>query len=267
VVETEVETFEVNVPENIKMKKNKVLIVIPSRIGSTRLPGKPLIEINGKPLIQYVYEGALQSKLANKLVVATDSKKILKCVQGFGGEAILTSPKHKTGSDRVAEVVKKMPEYNIIINVQGDMPFVNGKLVDILIKPLIEKKDVQMAALKSKIKNKNDLLNPSITKVVTDRNNFALYYTRTVIPYNMSNSNIIYYKNKGIYGFKRDFLLKYVRLPQGNLEKAESLEQLRSLEYGHKIYVVETDIETFDVNVPEDVGIIEKEIKKRRNAK
>jgi len=246
------------------MKKNKVLVVIPARVGSTRLPGKPLIKINGKPLIQYAYEGCLQSKLADKVIVASDSDEILECVKGFGGEAIMTSPDHKTGSDRVAEVAEKMPEYNIVVNVQGDNPFVNGELVDTLAKPLIEDSKIEMTSLKSRITNKGELINPSVSKVVTDKNNFALYYSRSVIPHSRDNMNTTCYKNKGMYGFKRDFLLKYVKLPQGDLEKAESLEQLRALENGIKIYVAETNIETFDVNVPEDVEVVEEELKKRK---
>ena len=244
-------------------KKKKILAVIPSRIGSTRLPRKPLLEVCGKPLVQHVYEGTLQSKLVTKLVVATDSEEIAKCVQQFGGEAILTSKNHKTGSDRVAEVAEKMSEYNIVVNVQGDVPLVNGEMVDALIKPLIENDEIQMTALKSKITKREDLTNSSIIKVITDKDNFALYFSRSVIPYNKDNPDIPYYKNKGLYGFKRDFLLKYTRMPQSTLEKAESLEQLRALENGVKIYVVETGVETFEINTPEDVKIVGKELIKR----
>ena len=243
--------------------ENKILIVIPARMKSKRLPNKPLIKLNGKHLIQWTYEACLTSKLADKLIIATDSQEIKDCVEDFGGEAILTSIEHKTGSDRVAEVAEKSPEYNIVINVQGDNPLITGRMIDSLIECLIKNPEIQMAALKSKITKKEDLTNPSIIKVVTDKNNFALYYSRAVIPYNRDEQKIDYYRNEGVYGFRRDFLLKYVKMPQGELEKAESLEQLRALEQGYRIYVVETDTETFDVNVQEDIKIVEEKLKER----
>jgi len=244
-------------------KINKILVVIPARLGSKRLPGKPLINVNGKPLIQYVYEGCLKSKLADKVIVATDSQEIVDCVNGFNGEVMLTSFEHKTGSDRVAEVAEKMLDYSIIAVIQGDSPLVNGELVDLLVKPLIENSEIQMTALKSKITNNEELENPNIVKVVTNKDNFALYYSRFPIPYDRENLGAVHYKNKGVYGFKRDFLLQYVKIPQQQLEKSEFLEQLRALENGIKIYVQETDIETFDVNVPEDVEVVEKKLMER----
>ncbi len=247
-------------------KINKVLVVIPARLIAKRLPRKLLINLLEKPLIQWVYEGCLQSKLTDKIIIATDSEEILNCARNFGAEVMMTNPEHKTGSDRVAEVAEKMPEYDIVINVQGDNPFVTGELVDSLIKPLIEK-DIYMAALKSRIKSRTELENPSIVKVMTDKNNFAITYSRAVIPhyYNFDNLNVNYYRNKGLYGFKRDFLLKYVGLSRSPLEQAESLEQMRAIEHGYKIYVVETDIETFEINVPEDVKVVEEKLREREN--
>ncbi len=242
---------------------SKVLVVIPARLASKRLPGKVLIKINGKPLIQWVYEGASQSKLADKVIVATDSHEVLDCVREFGGEFILASSEHETGSERVAEVAKKMPDFDIIINVQGDNPFVQGEMIDVLARSLIENSGIQMVALKSRIRSKEELEDPSVIKVITDKKNFAIAYSRSIIPYNRDNSNVVYYRNKGIYGFKRDFLLKFVKLPQGPLEMVESLEQLRALEHGYKIYVAETDIETFEVNVPKDVQIVKEKLKER----
>lgn len=229
-----------------------ILVVIPSRLASTRLFKKPLLEIHGKPLIQHAYEGAKQSKLATKLIVATDSEEIMRCVENFGGEAMMTSSEHKTGSDRVSEVAEKMPEYPVVINVQGDVMALTGEMVDALVRPLIEYEDIQMSALKAKITNKNELFDPAVIKVVTDKHNIALYYSRLPIPYNRDGIDTVYYRNKGVYGFKRDFLLQYNKMMQTNAEKAESLEQLRALEHGVKVYVTEVNTETFDINTEDD---------------
>jgi len=231
----------------------KVLTVIPSRIGSTRLLRKPLIKIADKTLIHWVWGGVSKSKLSDKIIVATDSEEIKKEVESFGGEAMMTSPNHQTGSDRVAEVAEKMPEYEIIINVQGDNILKGGTMIDDLISSLTNNPEIQMAVLKSEIKDKKELKDPSVSKIITDKNNFALYFSRYPIPYNRDNLNIKYYKNKGIYGFRRETLLKYAQLPQGELEKAESLEQLRALENGIKIYGLETKEETFEINLAKDI--------------
>ena len=247
----------------LREKVKKVLTVIPSRLRSTRLPRKPLLKLNGKPMIQHVYEGALQSKLTDKLIIATDSKEIANCIKRFGGKFMLTSKKHKTGTDRVAEAAKKFPSHEIVLNIQGDSPLVTGQIVDAIAKPLIKNPALQMTTLKSKIIDKQDLKNPSIVKLVTDKNNFALYFSRSPIPYNIKNRKVIYYRHRGLYGFRRSFLLKYTKMPQSFLEKAESLEQLRVLENGIKIFTIETNVEAVDVNVREDIKIAENLLKGR----
>ncbi|MFW6047173.1 MAG: 3-deoxy-manno-octulosonate cytidylyltransferase [Candidatus Woesearchaeota archaeon] len=239
--------------------KSKVLAVIPSRIGSTRLSRKPLIKIAGKPLVQHVYEGTMQSRLVDKVIVATDSKEIFECVKSFNGEVMMTSNKHKNGTERVAEIAKKMPEYNIVINVQGDQPMIKGEMIDSIIKSLIET-EVNMATLKTKIKNETELNDSSVVKVVTDKNNLALYFSRSTIPFNRDGVNIAYYNHLGIYGFTREFLLKYIQMEQTILEQTESLEQLRFLENGAEIYVAETKNQLIEVNVPEDISKVENTI-------
>ncbi len=245
----------------------KILAVIPCRIGSTRLPRKPLVKIAGKPLIQHVYEKVIKVKDIDKVIIATDSKEILNCVKNFNGNAVLTSKNHATGTDRVVEVVKKNREYDIILNIQGDEPLVTTKMIKALVKPFKEDPSIEMSTLKVKISRKDELNNPAIVKVVTDKFNHALYFSRSIIPYNRDKKDIIYYKHKGLYGFRRDFLLEYSEMEQTPLEIAESLEQLRVLENNKKIYVVEIDDDVPDVNTAEDIKKVEEEILKKTSAK
>ncbi|MBF0195249.1 MAG: 3-deoxy-manno-octulosonate cytidylyltransferase [Magnetococcales bacterium] len=240
----------------------KVLTVIPCRMNASRLPGKPLLNILGKPLIQHVYEGVKSAKKVDKFIVATDSQEILNCVAGFGGEAIITSAKHNTGTERVAEVAAKFSGYEIVLNVQGDEPLVTGEMLDQLATPLINNPKIHMTALKGRLTNIEDINDPSIVKVVTNSQNIALYYSRLPIPYPRHKTDC-YYRNKGIYGFRRSFLLEFPNLPCGPLELAESLEQLRALENGKQIYVSQTDVITHGVNTPADVPVVEKALREK----
>lgn len=243
-------------------KKVSVIGVIPARYKSLRLPGKPLIPINGKPLIQRVYENASKSKYLDKLLVATDDKRILNLVKDFGGEAKLTSKRHKTGTDRIAEAVKDN-KAEIVLNIQCDEAFLNPKMIDELIFLMKKDKNILMGTLASKIKDKKFLTDPNLVKVVIDKNNYALYFSRYPIPYQRSDGYQIknqnrqdaphYYEHIGIYAFRKSFLEKFSKLPQTPLEKSERLEQLRALENGYKIKVVITKYNSFSLNTYADL--------------
>ena len=233
----------------------KAIIVIPARYASSRFPGKPLAQIRGKPLVEWVYEGASQSKLAYRTVVATDHEKILECVKAFGGEAILTPVDCASGTDRVAEAVKLLKdESELIINVQGDEPLIRGDIIDTVIEQLKEVDAI--VTLKRRITDMEEYTDPNVVKVVCDTSGFALYFSRSPIPY-MRNHGVSY-KHIGIYGYRRQLLFKFVSLPPGTLEKTEGLEQLRAIENGIPIKVIETEYEAIGVDVPEDIFKVER---------
>ncbi|MEW6088988.1 MAG: 3-deoxy-manno-octulosonate cytidylyltransferase [bacterium] len=245
----------------------KILGVIPARYGSTRLKAKPLIDFLGKPVVQHVFERAKLSNLLDKIVVATDSNLIFDKVMDFGGEAVMTDPAHQSGTDRVAEVAKKM-SYDIIVNIQGDEPTITPGLVNEAVKPLLENKEVYFATLKTRINSFEDLVNPNVVKVITDKNGFAIYFSRSVIPYNFNKEinfrDENYFKHIGIYVYRKDFLLKYVALNCTELEKRERLEQLRALEHGFKIKVAETSGDTVSIDVAEDLERAKQFFKKQK---
>jgi|TARA_B100001964_G_scaffold245808_1_gene336679 3-deoxy-manno-octulosonate cytidylyltransferase (CMP-KDO synthetase) len=227
----------------------EIIIIIPSRYGSTRLKGKPLIKIAGKPMIQHVYEQSQKAVGISDVIVATDDKRIFDTIIGFGGNARMTSGKHRSGTDRIAEVAKRL-KAEIIVNVQGDEPLVKPRMIEELVSPIINE-DVVMSTLKCKIKNKEDIENPNIVKVVTDLEDNALYFSRSIIPHSIGYKNI--YKHIGLYAYKKDFLIKFSQMSPSNLEKIESLEQLRVLENGWKIKVVETQNQSQGVDTLDDV--------------
>jgi 3-deoxy-manno-octulosonate cytidylyltransferase (CMP-KDO synthetase) len=232
-------------------KTFSVVGVIPARYKSLRLPGKPLIPIKGKPLIQRVYENASKSQYLDKLLVATDDKTILNLVKNFGGEARLTSKRHKTGTDRVAQAVKNI-NAKIVINIQCDEAFINPKMIDELILQMKKDRNIQMGTLASKIKDKKFLTDPNLVKVALDKDNYALYFSRYPIPYRRTDGyqtkSHNYYEHIGIYAFRKNFLKTLSRLSQTPLEKSERLEQLRALENGYKIKVVITEYNSFSLN-------------------
>lgn len=233
-----------------------VIGVIPSRYGSTRFPGKPLALINNKPMIQHVYEQVSKSKELNMVVVATDHEKIKETVESFGGKAILTSKDHETGSDRISEITTKV-EGDFFVNIQGDEPLIKPELIDSLINAAKEQPECVITA-KTKIKNEEDIKNPNVVKVVTDTIGNALYFSRSAIPYNRAGMDLTYYKHIGVYLYPKIVLNQFVRLPQSSLEEVEMLEQLRLLENGFKIKVVETNYDAVGVDTPEDIQKVER---------
>lgn len=229
-----------------------VLCVIPARYASTRLPGKPLADICGKPMIQRVYERAVKAKRPSKLLVATDHPTVFEAVQAFGGAAMMTSPDHATGTDRLAEVAKAHEDVDIIINVQGDEPLIEPSIIDVLSDAFSVEPKLQMATLMTEMPEEEQR-NPNNVKVVTDLKGNALYFSRSLLPYPRNASNLPVYKHIGIYAYRRDFLLSYAALAPTPLERAESLEQLRALEHGYKIKVIKTDFHFVGVDTPEDL--------------
>lgn len=244
----------------------KIIAIIPARYESTRFPGKPLASINGKPLIQHVWERVSKAQSLNRVIVATDDERIFKTVKEFGGEAEMTLQNHSTGTDRISEVAKNI-DADIIVNVQGDEPLIEPDVIDEAVKPLMNNSEILMATLKTRIINNEELKDPNVVKVVTDKNDFALYFSRFTIPYvrdTDSQPHPAHYKHIGIYVYKKDFLLKFAQMKPTLLEEAEKLEQLRALENGYKIKVVKTEYNSIGVDTPEDLEKV-KEILKNKN--
>lgn len=230
-----------------------ILCVIPARYSSTRLPGKPLAVIAGKPMIQHVYERAKSATAPNRVIVATDHELVVKAVREFGGEVILTSPHHPSGTDRLAEVAEKFPNADIIINVQGDEPLISPEVIDQLAAVFETEQQASMATLMSEMEEQEYQI-PSAVKVITDLAGYALYFSRSLIPYpRAKQANQAVYKHIGIYAYRRDFLMKFAKLAPTPLEKTESLEQLRALEHGYKIKVIKTQFTSIGVDTPEDL--------------
>ena len=237
----------------------KILGIIPSRFASTRFPGKPLVQIQGKSMIQRVYEQASKSTLLADVVVATDDVLIANEVTRFGGKFVMTASTHISGTDRCAEVIVKLPGFNSIINIQGDEPFIDPLQIDLLASCFDDAK-VQIATLIKKIDSQEDLFNESIPKVVLNDRNEAIYFSRQTIPFlrNIEKTEWLergtFFKHIGIYGYTIDALLQITRLQPAKLELAESLEQLRWLEAGFKIDTRTTSIETLAIDTPEDLN-------------
>ena len=234
--------------------------IIPARFASTRLMGKPLAVIGGKPMIQHTYESCLKSKLLDNVVVAVDDQKVEQVIKGFGGKTIMTPKNIQTGSDRIACAAKSLPDAKIIVNIQGDEPFIHGAMIDQAIEPLLFDLSVNVSTLAKKIETVQELKSSSVVKVVFDYNNFALYFSRSPIPFvrdaktNLERiANVDIYKHIGLYVFRREALFKFTELEQTDLEKTEKLEQLRMLEHGFKIKIVVTEYENLAVDTPEDL--------------
>lgn len=227
-------------------------IIIPARYGSTRLPGKPLIEVNNKPIIQWVYEKAKMSTLATKVIVATDDERIFQAVKAFGGEVEMTSPHHASGSDRIFEVLQKYPEINIAVNVQGDEPLIEPSSIDKAIAALTSDSDAMMSTLAREI-SFEDAKNPNLVKVVFDNFKNALYFSRSAIPFLRNQGEAPFYGHIGLYAYKKEALEKMTSLEQSSLEKAESLEQLRALQNGIKIKVEIVSYAPIGIDTLEDV--------------
>ena len=235
-----------------------IAIIIPARYESTRFPGKPLALINGKPMIEWIVDTAKGSKLANKIIVATEDKRIFDFVkENLHIDVCMTSKEHKCGTDRIVEVVKKYPEIKYIVNLQGDEPLMPSDYIDKVLKPLTSA-SCQMASLVAPLTSKEELNNPNIVKAVMDKDSYALYFSRSTIPYNReSKKDIQYYKHIGIYSYTRETILQFSLLPQSQLELTEQLEQLRALENGIKIKLEVVSKSYPAVDRPEDVKIVE----------
>ena len=232
-----------------------VIGVIPARYASTRLEGKVLADILGKPMLQRVWEQAKQATLLDDLIIACDDERILDAAQGWGARAVMTSQAHASGTDRICEIINPL-DVKIVINIQGDEPLVHPNMIDALTRALLNDEKVTVATLIKKISDLADVYNPHVVKVVKDKDDFALYFSRAEVPYHAENSEIkapVYYKHIGLYGYTKDFLFVFKNSASSYLEKTEKLEQLRILEEGFRIKVVETEYDTVGVDTPEDL--------------
>lgn len=232
---------------------SKTAIIIPARYGSSRLEGKPLIEVMGKPVIQWVYEKAQAAKLADMIIVATDDKRIYDCVKAFGGVVEMTSQSHKCGSDRIMEVVSRHPEISYICNLQGDEPLIKSESIDDVIRNVQDDNKADISTLIRVLTDVEEINNPNLVKCVIDNNGFALYFSRSKIPYERNSDVATFYGHLGIYGYKRRALESMTTLSQTPLEKAESLEQLRALENGMKIKTSVVDFVPVGIDTKEDL--------------
>ena len=239
--------------------------IIPARYGSTRFEGKVIKDLCGKPMIQHVYERAKKARLLDDLIIAADDDRILKVVEKFGGKAVFTSKSHSTGTDRLTEVVNQI-DVRIVVNIQGDEPLINPLLIDDLVRTMLNDPAISMATAVKKSRSVEEFKSPDVVKVVIDQNHRALYFSRQPIPtfLKLGVNESFFYKHIGIYAYNKDFLFTFKNLPKSYLEKNERLEQLRALESGYHIQVVETNFETVGVDTPEDLQLaktlLEKEI-------
>ncbi len=234
----------------------KVICVIPARYASTRFPGKAIADLLGKPMIQHVYERVLKARTVDFAAVATDDDRIVAAVEGFGGLAIMTAATHRSGTDRIAEAVSRLDieDSDIVVNVQGDQPLFEPSQIDEVARPLLDDPAIPMSTLIYKIVREEEVRHPNAVKVVFDRDHFAIYFSRATIPYVRDKGHEgNYYKHHGIYAYRREFLKKFTELPEGNLEKLEALEQLRALEHGYRIKVVETPYDSVEVDTPQEL--------------
>jgi len=246
------------------MSDPRVVVVIPSRYASTRLPGKPLVLLAGKPMVQHVYERAKQAQTVHRVVVATDDQRIVDAVKAFGGESRMTRADHRTGTERIAEVAVHEPG-DVFVNVQGDEPLIDPVAIDTAVGALLEEPQAQIATVATPIRHAGDIMDPNVVKTVLDFDGNALYFSRAPIPWirdTQQKLHVKYWKHLGLYVFQREALLEYSTLPQGELEKIEQLEQLRWLENGWKIRVAEVAHDAVSVDVPEDVARVEKLMQK-----
>jgi 3-deoxy-manno-octulosonate cytidylyltransferase (CMP-KDO synthetase) len=234
----------------------KIIGVIPARFASSRFPGKPLADIHGKPMIWWVYEQARKTKELDELVIATDNENIQEACKKNNIPVIMTSEDHPTGTDRVAEVAEKI-NGDLYINIQGDEPLINPDAISLLIGAFNDE-SVYFASLRNCILNSDEIKSVNTVKVVTDKDDYALYFSRGVIPSNLKGYTAKIYRHVGIYAYKRDFLLKFVKFPQSMLELGEAVEPLRAMENGYKIKVLETNYVSIGVDTPADLELVKK---------
>jgi 3-deoxy-manno-octulosonate cytidylyltransferase (CMP-KDO synthetase) len=241
-----------------------VIGVIPARYQSSRFAGKVLADILGKPMIQHVWEQAKQALLLDDLIIACDDERVAEAARGFGAKVSLTAKGHASGTDRICEVINPI-DVKIVINIQGDEPLIHPIMIDRVAQELLDERKVSMVTLMKKIENPAEVNDPNVVKVIVDRNNFAIYFSRSAIPYHAENSevkSVVYYKHIGLYGYTKDFLFTYKNLPVSDLEKIERLEQLRVLQEGFRIKVLETRYDTVGVDTAEDLEKVREYLKK-----
>lgn len=229
--------------------------VIPARYSSARFKGKVLADILGKPLIQHVWERAKQALILDDLIIACDNESVAKVASEFGAKVVLTSKAHASGTDRIIEVVDAI-DVKVVVNIQGDEPLIHPTMIDSVARSLLQDSSISMATIMKKIEDEESVNDPNVVKVVVDRNNFALYFSRSPIPFKAKESEVahpVYYKHIGLYGYTKDFLFTYKNLSVSRLEEIERLEQLRVLEAGFRIKVIETKFDTIGVDTPEDL--------------
>jgi 3-deoxy-manno-octulosonate cytidylyltransferase (CMP-KDO synthetase) len=237
---------------------SKILGVIPARFASTRFPGKVLASIAHRTMLQHVYERAAQARYLSSILIATDDERICEVARNFGAKVRMTRSDHPSGTDRVAEAASA-ESCDIVVNIQGDEPLIDPAAIDAAILPLVHDAEVRMSTLSKRIEDPGEISDPNVVKVVTDRQGDAIYFSRCPIPYHRDASQAAerspapYFKHIGLYVYRRDFLLRYPALPVGPLEQAERLEQLRALENGFRIRVVETEYESLGVDTPQDL--------------
>ena len=234
----------------------KVICIIPARYESKRFPGKPLADLCGRPMIQHVYERVIAASSVSWAAVATDDERIFSAVQRFGGNAVMTSPLHRSGTDRIAEAVSGLglKDEDVVVNIQGDQPLFVSSQIDEVAQPLLDAPDLSIATLIYRIVREEEIHHPNAVKVVFDRHHFALYFSRSTIPHVRDEGEAAsYYKHHGIYAYRREFLSLFTTLEEGVLERLEKLEQLRALEHGFRIKVVETLHDSVEVDTPEEL--------------
>ena len=236
-------------------KKNnsspRVIGLIPARYGASRFPGKLLASLGGRTVIEHVYRRSRQARKLDEIYVATDDVRIELAVKNFGGNVIRTSSDPTTGTERIAEACGEL-EADVVVNIQGDEPFLDGGMVDMVVEELLDNPELVVVTLMKKIVSDSEFQDPNLVKVVVDLDGFALYFSRSPIPYGATAEQVAY-KHIGLYGYRRDFLSRFTSLPVGPLETEEHLEQLRVLENGYKIKVIETDRDTIGIDTPEDL--------------
>jgi len=241
-----------------------VIGVIPARYSSTRFQGKVLADIMGKPMIQHVWERVKQARMLDEVIIACDHEEVADIARGFGAKVVMTSKAHACGTDRIAEVINPL-DVKIVVNIQADEPLIHPTMIDSVARALLDDLKVSMATVMKKVEDLTSINDPNVVKVVTDKNGFALYFSRNAIPYLAANSDIkepVYFKHIGLYGYTKDFLFIYKNLPVSNLESIEKLEQLRVLEEGFKIKVIETKFDTIGIDTPEDLAKVEEYLKR-----
>jgi len=237
--------------------------VIPARYSSTRFSGKILADICGKPMIQHVWERAKKALLLDEVIIACDEERVFEIARDFGANCVMTAKGHLSGSDRITEVVQPI-DVKIVVNIQADEPLIEHIMIDSLVDALLRDDSIYMATFVKKIQNSKEINNPNIVKVVMDKNNFVLYFSRAPIPYQAENVDIqpVYYKHIGLYAYTKDFLFTYKNIPSSSLEDAERLEQLRVLEEGFRIKVIETETDTIGVDTPQDLERVRERLEK-----